>query len=107
MSTKGWQKKKKYASPDMLYDIDGEHSVKTIHKHSGKGYDVTTGVANIDLQNKPKSKEDVVDDDSSKESSDISNMSRYQFIAWLRELGDISDYDKGPAPQSLKGRVLA
>ena len=76
MSTKGRQKKKEYASPEMLYDIDGEHSVKTIHEHPGKGYAGTLGAAAIDLKSKPKSKEDVVDDDSSKESSDISNMSR-------------------------------
>ena len=58
----------------MLYDIDGEHSVKKIHEGSGKGYSGTPGAANIDLQSKPKSREDVVDDDSSKESSDLSIM---------------------------------
>ena len=90
----------------MLYDIESEHSVKTIHEHPGKGYSSTPGVATIDLQRKPNSKEDVVDDESSKESSDLSNMSRYELIAWLRKLGDILDYDKGPAPQSVKYRVL-
>ena len=49
----------------MLYDIDGEHYVKTIHEHPGKGYDGTPGAATIDLQRKPKSKEGVIDDDSS------------------------------------------
>ena len=48
----------------MLYDIDGEHSVKTIHENPGKGYAVTPVAATIDLQSKPKSKEDAVDDDS-------------------------------------------
>ena len=72
MSTKGKQKKKEYASLDMLYDIDGEHSVKTIHEHLRKGYAGTPSAANIDLQSKPTSKEDVVDDDSSEESSDLS-----------------------------------
>ena len=66
MTTKGRQKKKEYASPEMMYDIDGEHSVKTIHEHPGKGYDGTPGVATIDLHRKPKSKEDVDDDNSSK-----------------------------------------
>ena len=60
----------------MLYDIDGEHCVRTIHEHSGKWYSGTPGADTIDLQSKPKSKEDVVDYDSSEESSDISNMSR-------------------------------
>ena len=50
----------------MLYDIDGEQSVKTIHEHPGKGYAVTTSAATIDLRIKPKSKEDVVDEESSK-----------------------------------------
>ena len=66
MSTKGRQNKKEYASPDILYDIDGEHSAKTIHEHPGKGYAGTPGAATIDLQIKPTSKEDAVDDDSSK-----------------------------------------
>ena len=33
-------------------------------------------------------------------------MSSYQLIAWLHKFGDISDYDKGPAPQSVKVCVL-
>ena len=107
MSTKGRQNKKEYASPDMLYDIDGEHSLKTIHKHPGKGYSGTLSAATIDLQSKAKSKEDVVDDESSKESSDLSNMSTYKLIACLCKLSDISDSGKVPAPQSVKGRVLA
>ena len=56
MSTKRHQKKKEYASPEMIYDIYCEHSVKTIHEHPGKGYSVTPGAATIDLQRKPKSK---------------------------------------------------
>ena len=76
MSIKGRHKKKEFSSPEMLYDIDSEHSIKTIHEHAGKGYSGTLGAATIDLQRKPKSKEDVVDDDSSEESSDLSNMSR-------------------------------
>ena len=90
----------------MLYDIDGEHSVKNIHGHPGKVYASTPGASTIDLQRKPKSKEDGVDDDSSEESSDLSNMSRYELIARLRKLGGIPDSDKGPAPQSVNGRVL-
>ena len=74
MSTKGQQHKKKYASPEILYDIDGEHSVKKIHEHPGKGYADTPGADTIDLQSNPKSKEDVVDDYSYEESSDLSNM---------------------------------
>ena len=34
----------------MLYDIDGEHSVKNIHGHPGKGYASTPGASTIDLQ---------------------------------------------------------
>ena len=56
MSTKGRKKKKEYASPEMLYDIDVEHSVKTIHGDPDKGYAVILGAATIDLQSKPKSK---------------------------------------------------
>ena len=93
MSTKGRQKIKECASPEMMYDIYGEHSVKTIHEHAGKGYAGTPGAATIDLQSKPKYKEDVVDDDSSEESSDLYNMSRYQLIARFCKLGDISDSD--------------
>ena len=90
----------------MLYDIDVGHYVKTIHEHPGKGYAGTPGAANTDLHSKPKSKEYSVDDGFSKESSDLSNMSRYQLIARLHKLGDISDSDKGHAPQSVKDRVL-
>ena len=45
-----------------------------IHENPRKGYAGTPGAANIDLQSKPKSKEDVVDDGSSEEISDLSNM---------------------------------
>ena len=90
----------------MLYDIDGEHSVKTIHEHPGKWYAGTPGAATIDLHSKPNPKKDVDDDDSSEKSSDISNISRYQLIGRLRKLSGISDSDKCPAPQSLKGHVL-
>ena len=90
----------------MLYDIDTEKSVKTIHENPGKRYDGTPGAATIDLQSKPKSNEDVVNYDSSKESSDLSNISKYQLIARIGNLGGISDSDKGPAPQSVKCRIL-
>ena len=49
MSTKGRQNKQEYASSEMLYDIDGEHSVKTILDHPGKGYVGTPGASTIDL----------------------------------------------------------
>ena len=106
MITKGRQKKNKYASPERLYGIDGEHSVKNMHDHPGKAYSGTTGAATIGLRIKPKSKDYFVDDYSYEESSDISNMSRYQLISWLRKLSDISNYDKGHAPQIVKGCVL-
>ena len=106
MSTERRKKKKEYASPEMLYDIDGEHSVKTIHEFSGKGYADTPGAATIDLHSKPKSTEDVVDDNSSEESGDLSNRSRYQLIAQLRMICDISESDKVATPHSIKRRVL-
>ena len=106
MRTKRRQKKKEYASPDMLYDIDDEHSFKTIHVHPSKGYAGTPGASTIYLQIKSESKEDAVNDDSSEERIDLSNMSIYQLIARLCKLGYISDPDKFPAPQSVKGRVL-
>ena len=56
MITKGQQKKKEYESPEMLYDIVDEHSVKKIHEHPGKGYAGTPGAATVDLHIKPKSK---------------------------------------------------
>ena len=90
----------------MLYDVEGEHSVKTIHDHPGKGYDGTPGADTIHLQIKPQCKQDVVDNDFSKESSDLYNMSRYQLITWLCKLGDILDSDKGPTLQIVKVRVL-
>ena len=63
MITKGQQKKKEYSSPEMLCDIDSEHSIKTIHEHPGKWYAGTPGAATIDLHSKPKPKEDVVDNE--------------------------------------------
>ena len=53
-----------YASPEVLYDIDGEHSVKTIHEYPGKWYSGTPSADTIYLQSKPKSKEDVFYDNS-------------------------------------------
>ena len=61
----------------MMYDIDGEHSVKTIHEHSGKGFACTPGAATVILQSKQKYKGDVVNDDSSEERIDLSNISIY------------------------------
>ena len=90
----------------MLYDIDGEHSVRTIHEHPGKVYAGTPVAATIYLESKQLSTEDVVDDDSSEESSDLYNMLRYELITRLCKLGDLSDSDKGPEPQSVKLRVL-
>ena len=49
MSTKGRQKRKEHASLEMRNDIDGEHSIKMIHEHPGKGYAGTPGAATIDL----------------------------------------------------------
>ena len=48
MRIKGRQKKKEYASPEMLYDIDGKNSVKAINENPGKGYADTPGAATID-----------------------------------------------------------
>ena len=59
----------------MMYDIDCEHSVKTIHENPGKGYSSTPVASTIDTQRKSKSNEDV-NDDYSKEISDLSNMSK-------------------------------
>ena len=50
MSTNGPKKKKEYASPEMMYDIHGEHCIKTIHEHTGKGYAGTPGASNIYLK---------------------------------------------------------
>ena len=58
----------------MLYDIDGEHSVKMIHENSRKRYAGTTGADTIDLQIKPNYKKDAVNDYSSEESSYLSTM---------------------------------
>ena len=49
----------------MLYDIDGENSIKALHEHPGKEYSVTPGAATIDSQRKSNPKKDVVNDDSS------------------------------------------
>ena len=61
----------------MLYDIDREQSVKTIHEHHWKEYAFIPCAATIYLQNKPEYKDDVVNDDCSEESSDLSKMSIY------------------------------
>ena len=54
---------------------------------------------------KTESKEDVADDEYYKESSDLSNISRYQLINRLQKLGDISDSDKGLHPKVYTPRT--
>ena len=78
----------------MMYDIDSEHSVKNNHERPQKGYAGTPGAATIYLQSELNPKEYVVNDNSSEEISDLSNMSRYQLIARICKLGNISDSDK-------------
>ena len=49
--------KKQFAAPEMLYDLDGAHSVQTLHEWPGKGYADMPGAATINLGDKFREKE--------------------------------------------------
>ena len=49
MHNKLRKEKKKYAASESLYNLDGEHSGKTIHERYGSRHDGSPGAMIIDL----------------------------------------------------------
>ena len=85
----------------MLYDIDGEQSVKTIHERPGKGYEGTPGADKLDLGSKARDKTVIdVDLDGDDGLSQVSNMSREELIALVKQQAKISSDKRGSAPPS-------
>ncbi len=106
MADKNKQQKKQYAAPEMLYDIDAEHSIKTLNERPGKGYGGTPGVPTFDLRSSHNTGEVVNladgDDNAISTMSQLSSMSREELIQILCQKGKISlPGDKGSAPDSV------
>ena len=98
-----------YTDPENVYDLDGTHSVKTIHERPGSGYGGSPGAPTFQVGGKQKqqaSKEggaidvDAEDDD---DMSALSNLSKEDLIARLRN-ASVSSQPMGSAPTSGTGR---
>ena len=67
-------KKKKYVAPENVYDLDKEHTYKTLAERPGR-YAGSPGAATVDLSSK-KEKPKVIDvDNDNGEMSVLSNLS--------------------------------
>ena len=52
MQDKSKNNRKKYAAPEALYNLDGEHYVKTPHERDDSRYTGSPGAPTIDLSKK-------------------------------------------------------
>ena len=85
MQEKGKQQKKSYAASDMVYDLGGEHSVKTIHERADTGYTSTPGAPTLQLgRDIPSSETVVIDDNSMSNISVLSNLSKENLLSCLK-----------------------
>ena len=99
LKSAGKREHRDYAAPELLYDIDGEQSVKTIHERSGKGYKGTPGAETLDLGSKTRDRTVIdVDLDVGDSLSQVSNMSREELIALVKQQAKISSDKRGSAP---------
>ena len=93
-------KKKTYANAKMLYDLDGEHSVQTLHNRPGKWYAGSLGAATLDLGNKLNNSGtmniDAADED---EMSALSSLSKGELLERLRR-ATLSPKNKGSRPNN-------
>ena len=100
MTGGGRKEKKQYAAPEMLYNLDGEHSIKTIHQHSGKGYSGSPGAETINLGDNSK-KQTIIDmENKDDDMSALSNMSKRDFIDMLCKTKVSTTDNKGSTPSA-------
>ena len=91
--------RKDFASPDMMFDLDGDLSVNTIHNRPGKGYSGSPGAAVLDLSGKEREKEEIVIDDTGEDNmSAMSQLSKGELIELLKSAGINSTHKKGSRP---------
>ena len=89
MADKNKREKKEYAAPEMLYDLDGEHTVKSLSERPGKGYAGTPGAATINLRGHRNPEVVNLDKEDDDDMSALSTKSKEELIAILRK-GKIS-----------------
>jgi hypothetical protein len=97
----------KYTDPENIYDLDGVHSVKTINQKPGsvKGYGGSPGAPTFQVGGNKKQPADKggetieIDDDVDDDMSALSNLSRDELIARLKE-ARVSPKPTGSAPDS-------
>ena len=93
-------KKKTYANAEMLYDMDGEHSVHTLHNRPGKGYAGSPGAATLDLGNKLKNAGAInIEATEEDEMSVLSSLSKGELLERLRR-ATLSPKNKGSRPNN-------
>ena len=101
------KKEKKYADPAALYDLDGDRSVKTIHKKNDHRYAGDSGAPVINLNDKFKDsnqegKDDVVEIDDDEESL-LSNVSGQSTGNTTRGSAPQKDDDKSHSTTTANG----
>ena len=88
-SITGGQRKKHYADLEMLYDLNGEKSVQTLHTvtgkagrkdSGGKGYSGSAGAPIIDPRSQFNNLEVINIDDDSDEMSGLPNLTKSDLI---------------------------
>ena len=97
--TKG-KKKKSYANAEMLYDIDGDQSVQTLHNRPGKGYAGSPGAARLDLGKKNNTSDGMdIDTAEGDDMSALSCLSKGELLERLRRT-TLAAKDTGPRPDN-------
>ena len=91
--------KKDFASPDMMYDLDGDLSVNIVHNRPCKGYVGSLGAAVLNLSGKDKEKEVIeVDGTGDGNMSVMSQLSTGELIELLRKAGINLKHKPGSRP---------
>ena len=97
--TKG-KKKKSYANAEMLYDMDGDQSVQTLHNRPGKGYAGSPGAARLDLGKKNNTSDGMdIDTAEGDDMSALSCLSKGELLERLRRT-TLAAKDTGPRPDN-------
>jgi len=84
----------------MLYDMNGDQSVQTLHHRPGKGYAGSPGAATLDL-GKRNNTSDGMDIDTAEgdDMSALSSLSKGELLERLRR-ATITSKDTGPRPDN-------
>ena len=103
---KGKKEKSKYANPEALYDLDGQHSVETLHDRPGKGNDYTgdPGQPSLDLGKKPKEKDKPSKKAAKPSDKELSKMTKGELLLYVSKMQEAkassSASSTGSAPDS-------